>query len=277
MIGAPHANAADTIRVYLVGGQSNADGRASVSKLPTKPINLRQPQADIAFYFHNERGDHPLDRQWTTLRPGASESHQFGPEITFGRTIADQVTDEHTRIAIIKYANGGTNLHTQWAAGGDDSTRGDGREYRIFQRTVHDGLKSLAASHPDERIVLAGMIWMQGEADTHQPASAAAYGENMKRFIKDVRATIDAKLPFVIGRLSVHQTKLQTAGVASVRQGQSDAANSLPRTAWIDTDSFQLKNDHLHFDATGQQQLGKAFADALLRLSSPDNEKVQSP
>ena len=38
----------DTIRVFLQGGQSNADGRAQKATLPAMLLN---PQADVPFYY----------------------------------------------------------------------------------------------------------------------------------------------------------------------------------------------------------------------------------
>ncbi len=74
-----------TVRIYLLGGQSNADGRASTAELPTSPTNLQQPQADVDFFYKVQGGTATL----TTLRPGLSETSGFGPEITLGRSLAD--------------------------------------------------------------------------------------------------------------------------------------------------------------------------------------------
>jgi len=107
-------SAVERLRVFLVGGQSNADGRAVPSGLPTSPVNLQRPQEDVDFY---EGG-------LMSLRPVGS---QFGPEVTLGRCLADSVADGFTtRVALIKHASGGTNLHTQRKGGGDDATTGDG-------------------------------------------------------------------------------------------------------------------------------------------------------
>ena len=121
---------ATRLRVYLLGGQSNADGRADPAGLPA---GLKAPQANVDLYYKVEGSAGTL----TTLRPGLSETLQFGPEIMLGNRLAKLYADEEgTRVAIIKYANGGTNLHTQWKAGGDATTTGDGTEYLFFEQTV---------------------------------------------------------------------------------------------------------------------------------------------
>jgi len=252
----PPVSTVTKVRVFLVGGQSNADGRAAVSGLPTSPVNLQQPQSDVDFYYKVEGGSATL----TTLRPGLSETSGFGPAITLGRKMADIYAGEvGTRIAIIKYANGGTNLHTQWKAGGDNTTTGDGSEYVTFQQTVTSGLAALAAAHPSASIEINGMVWMQGESDATSTA-ASAYQTNLTNFIADIRATYGAALPFTIGRLSDAQTALNATYRAQIQTAQDAVALADPRTGIVNTNTFSLKGDHLHLDASGQQSLGTGFA-----------------
>jgi len=163
------------INVYLVGGQSNADGRAEVNSLPA---SLQQPQDDIPFYFRTENTLGAL----TTLRPGLSETSEFGPAITFGRSLADFFgTTQDTSVAIIKYANGGTDLAVDWVAGGTNGTVGDGVDYVLFQETVDAGLVAIADANPNATINIAGMIWMQGESDTINATIANAYDKSCDR------------------------------------------------------------------------------------------------
>ena len=258
-----------TIHVYLVAGQSNADGRGNPADLPRSPVDLQQPQTDIAYYFRIQGNGHPLSGELTTLRPGTSESGQFGPAISFGRALADATAgDAATSIAIIKYANGGTNLHSQWKAGGDSSTAGDGPEYTQFQNTVTEGLAALAAAHPEKTLRIKGIIWMQGESDTLDGTRANAYEANLTAFIDDVRQTIGSDLPFVIGRLSSAQTALNATRLQTVRDAQTAVASADPLVGIVNTDGFSLKSDDLHFDAQGQQELGSGFAAVLSGLSN---------
>ncbi|WP_193211401.1 LamG-like jellyroll fold domain-containing protein [Luteolibacter marinus] len=246
----------DRVRVVLLGGQSNADGRAAVSGLPTSPVNLQLTQADVDFFHKVEGGTATLG----SLQPGLSESSQFGPEITLGRKLADLWAHENnTRMAIIKYANGGTNLAVQWKGGGDATTTGDGAEYVTFQQTVTAGLAALASAHPGAVIDLQGMVWMQGESDA-VAAYAGSYQANLTTFIADVRATYGSGLPFVIARLSSGQTNLNATYLGQVRAAQDAVAAADPRTSILDTDGFGLGGDNLHFDASGQQSMGLGFA-----------------
>ncbi|MBK1881456.1 hypothetical protein JIN85_03455 [Luteolibacter pohnpeiensis] len=239
--------------IVLQGGQSNSDGRATITGLPAE---LQAAQSDVDFYYRVEGGTAKL----TTLRPGLSESSQFGPEITLGRHMANLYANETgTRVAIIKYANGGTNLNVQWKAGGTATTSGDGTEYVAFQETVTSGLAALAAKYPNATLELESMVWMQGESDAVS-GWADLYQANLTAFIADVRLTYGSNLPFVIGRLSSKQTSLTSSYLKTVQAAQDAVAAADPLTSIFNTDSFELNSDNLHFSANGQQDMGSAFA-----------------
>lgn len=233
------------IRVFLLGGQSNADGRADPSGLPTSPVNLQQPQEDVDFY----------EGSLTTLRPVGG---QFGPEITWGRCLADTLGDGlTTRVAILKSAAGGTSLEVDWKPGGDATTAGDGGRYVTFQNTVTAGLAALASAYPNATLSIEGMLWVQGERDA-KGGFENNYETNLTNFIADVRLTYGAELPFIISRLSIDQTNIPATPLGIVRDAQSAVAAADPLAALVDTDGFGILADNLHFDALGQQQIGNA-------------------
>ncbi len=247
--------------VILQGGQSNADGRAGKGSLPTEPVNLQMPQTDVDV-FHKREGESYLG-SLTVLQPGLNrKSDDFGPEITMGRSYADLYkNDSSVRVAIIKYARGGTHLAGDWVAGGDASMFGDGPEYQVFQTTVADGLAALAEAYPSASIEVQAMVWMQGESDANRTSWAERYEDNLRTFIEDVRLTFGQNLPFIIGRLSVGQTALNHEEL--VRAAQDVVAEENPWTGIIDTDDLTLQSDNIHFDADGQMGLGRRFAEAV--------------
>ena len=249
---------ATTLHVFLQGGQSNADGRADPTGLPT---DLQSPQSDVFFYSN-------YSSLLTTLRPNSlTTPPQFGPEITFGRSMADYYAPTGDKVAILKFAGGGSNLYSQWAAGGTNGTSGDGELYKGFQTVIASGMNALRAANPTATIVTSGMIWMQGEGDAVDATNSLAYGNNLKAFIQDIRLTYGANLPFVIGELSSKQS-LNAIYLNNVRAGQESAAAALANTGLVKTDDFSLKaNDLLHFDAAGQQAMGSAFATSMQQLT----------
>ena len=234
---------ATPLAVFLLGGQSNMRGVGSARDLPDV---LRGPHDDILFYFGSTL---------TTLRPGSGS--EFGPEISFGRSIADAFPRD--TIALIKYAVGGTNLEHDW----DPAS---GRTYSTFRESVSDGLQALTdAGYTTE---IAGMLWTQGERDV-VIGTTDRYEENLTEFIADVRSRYGEELPFFISQLSFGQTNLvaraSQSALDQLRQAQANVAAVDPDTYLIVTDTFSLLSDDLHFDAAGQIALGEAFADAYIQ------------
>lgn len=258
--------------VVLLGGQSNADGRASGGELPTR---LQSPQADVPFYYYTHgmaaNPDGTLGRL-TTLRPGCAQMPPggFGPEVTLGCELArfvEQTPD--TKIAIIKYAKGGSSLGVDWKPVDHSSPVGGGVYYKTFQQVVKNGFDALHRRYSHSTVQLAGMIWVQGESDIDGGDKLSKpYGLNLANFIRDVRRKFDPALPFYLSRISSWQTVYSTPAAKLypdyllVRSGQAQVAAIMENVSVIDTDaaSFTTKADHLHFDANGQQALGATFA-----------------
>ena len=228
------------------------------------PEHLRAPHEEVSFYAPD------LSSALTTLRPGT----RFGPEITFGRGMAERLpAGPLPKLAIIKHARGGTSIRDHWTPGGDATTAGDGADYVAFQTTVTAGLDALAIAYPQVSWQIAGILWQQGERDVVLGGTASSeYEVNFRSLIHDMRATYGSQLPFVFGRLSQQQTNLTDPGrgtpmdFALVREAQQRVHETEPTTQIVDTDTFSLLPDRLHFDTLGQQQLGTAMALAMQEL-----------
>lgn len=230
---------AEPLKLFILAGQSNMDGQAFVSGLPEM---LQAPQADVAFY---------RDR-WTTLQPGSGKtSAQFGPEVTFGRAMADLNPDAN--IALLKYAVSGSNLYYGWNPGGNG--RPTGSYYSTLMTKVADALASLG---PDSTAEIGGVIWMQGESDASTPTMAATYEVNLTQFINSVRTDLGSpNLPFVIGQIS--EAPSWSYG-SIVREAQYDVSRAVPNTWMVRTSDLTFNDDGIHYDAAGQYALGYRFA-----------------
>lgn len=236
---------ADDYKVFLLGGQSNMAGRGLASDLPTSPINLQQAQSNVLFY---EGG---------TLRELAPGT-RFGPEITFGQTMADALPDQN--IVLIKYALGGTSLDVDW----DPNT---GLLYDAFTDTVSNGLDALIG--PGDTYEIAGMLWTQGERDANTDRTTAQYRADLTEFVAAIRDDYGAGLPFLLSRLSNKQRLASDAARwEAIRAAQTQYAAGDANAYLIDTDgdAFSVINGEIiHFDANGQIAIGNAFADSYLQ------------
>lgn len=236
---APVTANADHVRVFLLGGQSNMLGRAVSSGLPTSPVNLQLPQDDVLLYYGSTL---------TTLRPGSGKfTTEFGPEVSFGRAIAD-ASPQYT-YALIKGAVGGTGLWDDW----NPTT---GAVYADFRNTVAAGLAALqAAGHTTE---IVGMLWHQGENDAIQ-GQEANYAGNLTAFIADVRSRYGAKLPFIIGE----PWRGSGPAFVTVAEAQEAVAAADPYSSFIVTSDLTLFETY-HFDAPSQVTIGQRFAQSYL-------------
>ncbi len=239
--------APEPLKIFLVAGQSNGDGRGNPTDLPA---NLQNPQG--VPIFHNG--------QWHGLQPGLTDQNHpglFGPEITFGRDVAEALAGEN--VALVKYAWGGTNLAVDW------NPDTPGAHYTAFMNAVRQALANVG---PDYLPEIAGMIWMQGESDTGDVTRAESYEANLTNFIETVRTDLGAPdMPFVIGEILDYPTYTY-ADV--VREAQANVAAADRMVALVRTDDLPIivGNDN-HYNAAGQMELGSRFALAVLTVPEP--------
>lgn len=267
---------ADHYQVYLLAGQSNANGRGHTADFGTGTSHpefefYKTPQTNVLFYYRKTQGGTnntlPED-QWIDLAPGSGHgtfdvinTPEIGPEVSFGYALAAEFPGE--KIAILKYAHGGTNLHTQWSA--------SGTQYANLLSTVTAATTAL--ENDGHTYTLRGFLWQQGEADLSQ---AAAYQANLTSLVNRVRADIFGGLsrPFIIGKLSDNQTEISgNAGFPVIRAAQDQVAASLTNVATVDTDDnakFPQRSDEIHFTGVGQINLGLGHFEAMKTLLADD-------
>ncbi len=263
----PNAKGED-YSVYLIGGQSNANGRGDASELE-QPLD--SPQKNVRFFWHRSQGARNvgwlLEDQWTDLAPGSGHGStspvypkEFGLEVSFGHALS--LAHPNDEIAIIKYSHGGSNLHTQWAE--------SGAMYKTFVSTIKNALEKLAAAGHTYRV--QGMVWQQGEADAENIKYARQYHQNLTSLVARIRRDLDSSgnLPFVVGGLSHRQhpdVARPNTGFGTVRSAQELVAKSVPLVGFVNTDDFPTRiGEPIHFNHQGLISLGEAHAMEIIRL-----------
>ena len=273
--------------VYFLAGQSNATGRGDSAELPNLDGGLySNPQTDVAFYYHqtltNGAGQIntaiPEDL-FLPLQAGSghgfnnpsSHPSEFGPELSLGRALAD--ADPSRNIAIIKYGHGGSNLHTQWAAGGEF--------YTEFLGVVDDSLDDI--TNAGGSFNLKGFAWVQGESDTGN-ANSLAYTANLTDLVSRVRSDVfgGQSAPVVVTQLSANQYNNLGSGQINVRNAQATVAANDPFVFVTSSDGPEFSTYNIstpiHFDARGNISQGLAIADKFINGDSaaPDPPFVGS-
>ncbi len=264
------SNSAEAVQLFIIAGQSNASGRGSQGGLPT---DLRL-QFDVPYWhavdnFPPSNDPSTGERAFDIVRPLGT----IGPEIGAAHILADAIADE---VVIVKVSQGGTTL-TQLNSATDWSVDSTGELYDRLLLNVNLATADLVAD--GKQVELAGVFWMQGESDAKSgtgavPAgSVAAYQDNLERFIQQLRTDLTVpQLPFFVGQIKIgNGTDFNTSVFGTydftpeIQAAQAAAAAGDPDTYLIDTSNFALKNDFLHFNQTGQLDMGMAFANSYLQ------------
>jgi hypothetical protein len=252
---------ADHFEVFLVAGQSNADGRGAASALKGALEKWARPQDDVRIAYScsklrvpvlASKGFEPLQPGWSVApgkgRPTVLPSATFGPEVSFGRGMADRLKGKNVRL--IKFTEGGTSLAKDWNPSVKD------RLYSPFLDFTRKSLKELTdAGH---MTTLRGMIWHQGESDAELPA--AEYEAQLTAFIARVRTDFAAPdLRFGIGEV-IDNGKRDT-----VRAAQKATAEKVPGAFFVSAAGLTSHDGGTHFDAASQIELGERFAAGMAK------------
>ena len=273
--------------LYFLAGQSNMEGYGYIKDLPEE---LRKSTSRMMIFHGNSR----LDNQsggglgmWSPIQPGHGTGFQsngvsneyslrFGPELSFAHSIL-AATDR--RVAIIKYATGGTGLSvgvgfSNWAP--DYSTAEGLNQYDHALTTIKAALydQDIDNDGIKDTLIPRGIIWMQGEADAHHSKAAAeAYQTQLKRLMDLFRAALHTDdLPVVIGRSS----KPASGGeqgmltyIDIVQQGQEQYVQNDPCATYIkEFEPFERTDGGWHYTSEGYIKMGQAFAREVLKLQN---------
>ena len=277
----------DTVFVYYLGGQSNMEGFGYNKDLPPE---MNKAIRNVWIFNGNHVPDNGSGGGlglWTELKPGNGTgfssdgksntySERFGPELSFGLTIARHYPGK--KIALIKYARGGTSLQYKPSAFGTWNPEfyfGNGQnQYDFFLRTVHSALSESDIDGDGIRDILipAGIIWMQGESDAdHTIETAGLYKANLKQMMQLFRAALHSKnLPVVIGLIA--DSKMDEDGkmmdyLEIVQQAQREFVLEDKHSTIVEsTLEYSFLPDKWHYSSANYIDLGEKFAEAAVRL-----------
>ena len=246
--------AGEPIRVIIVAGQSNADGRAETSDIP-KEVDL---SFDNFYFFHGNASGNAHEscpaNKLIKLKPGSGSLYKgknhFGIEIGIALQLKKAYPEE--KFYIIKYAKGGSSLFTDW----DLKT---GPHLERFRKTVTAGLKAIKQEGYEPEI--RAFTWHQGESDS-KPKRAEQYKEKLELFLKQMVFDLNSTMAMAVGQINLGQ-KLDPKLAGLVMKGQEDVAASFRKTVLIKSDKLALKNDQMHFNTEGMLGLGKRYGEAL--------------
>jgi iduronate 2-sulfatase len=186
-------------------------------------------------------------------------------------------------ISLIKYSRGGTSIDVAAAGrfGCWDPDFGTGNGVNQYDHFLATLRHAYAAGDIDgdgevDRLVPAGIVWMQGESDANNEAVAGRYERNLKRLMDLIRAALRTDdLPVAIGRISDSGREEADGTVWDyghvVREGQARFVQADACAALVTTTDQYGYSDKWHYDTAGYLDLGRRFAEALHGLSRNAN------
>ncbi|RIK77476.1 MAG: sialate O-acetylesterase [Planctomycetota bacterium] len=271
-----HAAAAEKpVKVFILAGQSNMEGKAKLSLL-----EHQASAPDTAKQFAHLRTD---DGKWRVrddvwikfldrhggLTVGFGSPGCIGPELEFGNAVGDRFDEQ---VLLIKTAWGGRSLYRDFRPPRSglpsdevlekmladarkrkpeatlDEIKGQfGASYRAMLEEVNATLadpKKFVPGYAGQGVEIAGFVWFQGWNDMINAEYTAEYDRHMANFIRDVRKEFKSpNLPFVIGQMGVGGVAEdeKNVGMKKFKDAQAKAA-ALPEfvgnVAVVKTDQY---------------------------------------
>jgi len=265
--------------VFLTAGQSNADGREYVNKLP--------------YYL---KGGYQYLKYTNVTSSGNGEFGQRTFESGTRFAFCD-ITHYFIEKALqtdfygIKCAYGGTAIDTAatyahlpvWCADAEwiarnNAYRGDIETGKSLTKSLTEGFSACVNTtlgKLGQGYDVKAIMWHQGESDR---SKAGNYYKNFKDMILYMRNSVyemtgkekDKSLPFVFGTVP-RNSKQYSSGVEAA---QLQVAAELPNVYYIDMSDAGLRSDALHFDSAWTEYLGKKMYNVLVQIGAVEGEEI---
>lgn len=276
-------------KVFLMAGQSNADGRPAIGTMPQYIQDYANNGGSKLCYWSYANG---TDAAW----------NQFGGKMTPYIPYTDNNTTSRCgfdgivyhlieealgqRFYVIKESRGGTAIDTRCSSTGDlwwnaapewlaTAAPRSGHSLAL-EFTENIGLCiDNVLSQLQEGYRIQCIMWHQGESDRTQ---AASYHDNLRQLVSYLRSYLVSKtgeeryatLPFIAGTVNRSSTQYNS----QVEQAVLQLAEEDPNFHVVDMSDCKLGTDNLHFDATGCVDAAQRMFEKLKSLGLIDDEDV---
>jgi hypothetical protein len=296
---------AETVKVFILAGQSNMEGQGVVSMDHEKYYNGGKGNLEWSM---KHSASAPLmthlkdaDGQWMvrddvtisfkvkdTVRKGGltvgytgyGGSSHIGPELQFGHVMGDFFKEP---VLLIKTAWGGKSLYIDFRP---PSSEGKVGPYYIKMiEEIHAALGELK----EQEYEIAGFVWQQGWNDMCTKEAIPEYADNLVNLVNDVRKEFNApNLPVVVGELGNGGPAKGPGAMADFRAAQRDGTRRLSHARFVETTSMARPPElspntgHGHHwcgNAESYFLIGNALAEGMISLltEKPDKPPTEQP
>lgn len=229
--------------LYLLIGQSNMAGRGNIETQDT----IIHPHV----FMLNKAGE------WV---PAKSPLHfdksvaGTGLGLTFGKIVAKK---GKRKVGLVPCAVGGTSI-SMWMPGAFDKVTKT-HPYDDAVRRTKVALKNGQ---------LKGILWHQGEGDASKE-KAARYEQRFDSLMLNLQNDLSvdiSSIPIVVGELGQFYCERNSGG-KEINLVLKHIAETHKNRALVSSKGLVHKGDSVHFDTTSQRELGKRYAEKMIKLS----------
>lgn len=268
-------SAENTVKVVLLGGQSNMAGAGNYNNLSESDKERLESASKNVQLSENGKPAIPLSYRTGKKSEKYDFAEKFGPELFLGITLSEAYPNQ--KFLLIKRSQGGTALYGAWnpnwsaekaKAVERQKFKQELKLYELHQKDIETNLEKLKANGQAYEII--GMAWFQGENDAAKEIAARSYEENLKALIASYRRDLGVpKMPFVMAQINSNYGKFKKEGSGIVRTAMEIVATEDDKVDIIKTSmernwsDFPKHSDNVHYNEVGQKRFGIAFAKYL--------------
>jgi acetyl esterase/lipase len=234
----------EKFHLYLLAGQSNMAGRGAVEEQDRTP----HPRV---FTLNDKDEWVPATEPLHFDKPKIAG---VGPGFAFAKAMAEAQPD--VTIGLIPCAVGGSPLSSWQPKATDEATKTTPYDTAIRRAKVamNDG-------------TIKGILWHQGESDSNEK-SAPKYGNNLEQTLGRMRDDLgNSDLCMVLGELGPH-TLAKNEWAKVVNNEIKTFGRRFDHCASVSADGLKDKGDQTHFDSASAREMGRRYAEAMLKLQA---------
>lgn len=287
------------VPVYIVAGQSNADGRAFIEEMPEAVRHYAEtggaPGILMSYCYGSVNNELGVFKPYVPMYEGGKKG-KCGFDAVLYCMMADSAA---TPFYVIKESKGGTAIDTlckssqslywnaspQWLAktgiaSYNPQTRTADKNSLLLQleANIDSCIVGTLASIP-EGYEFKCIIWHQGESDRKQ---GKRYYSNLKALVDHLRSHIAEatgddsyrSLPFIAGGVNKESRQYnEDVELAKIRLAEEDS-----NFHYINLDGCELRSDdQLHFNGRGAAEAAKRFYGCLKSLDLLPRAQTAEP
>lgn len=249
------------LHIYLCFGQSNMEGSA-----PAEAVDMESVNSRFLMYSAVDMPKRGRERgKWYVAYPPlCGQDYGLSPADYFGRTMVQRLPDSIT-VAVINVAIGGTSidLFDEDKADAYLPTTPDWLQHKCLPYDNKPYRRLMECAKDARRYgTIKGILMHQGCSDCGQQSWPARVDTVYTRMLRELNLCA-SDVPLIVGEVMT-----QEAGGCCYQHNAiiDRIGETIPTAHVVKSDGCPGQNDKYHFTAEGYRELGRRYAEVMLRL-----------